>query len=114
MFNRVKSFVLRNQESFLVWGAFIMLLSIIGTVGNLVEDINNEDIAEKVVKALEEHEKVFLDSIKYIETRSFTIMDTEMRILHHTIPHKHGIAGCPDCAKALREANERQTDKVLE
>ena len=37
--------------------------------------------------------------MKMDSSRLYTIMDTEVRILHYTKPHKHTTHGCPECAE---------------
>ncbi len=32
-------------------------------------------------------------------SKLYTIMDTEVRILHYAKPHKHTMIGCPECAE---------------
>ena len=32
-------------------------------------------------------------------SKLYTIMDTEVRILHYAKPHKHTMLGCPECAE---------------
>jgi len=44
-------------------------------------------------------------------SRLYTIMDTEVRILHYTKPHKHPMWACPECAE---QKNRDQLDAQKE
>ena len=37
--------------------------------------------------------------MKSDSARLYTIMDTEVRILHYAKPHKHAMWACPECAE---------------
>ena len=37
--------------------------------------------------------------MKSDSSRLYTIMDTEVRILHYAKPHKHDMWACPECAE---------------
>lgn len=66
---------------------------------------------EEELKETRELYEDTLRSIILIEHRLFTVMDTEIRILHYAIPHKEHILGCPECFKVKQEIEERQKDE---
>lgn len=80
----------------------------------LVYSLNNS--FSKVLKTIDsEAAKREVDtymSLTLLESRIFTIMDTQMRILHYTIPHEKPIVGCPDCAEAFKQAEARQSGEI--
>ena len=47
----------------------------------------------------DEHMEDIYLLMKMDSSRLYTIMDTEVRILHYTKPHKHATFGCPECAE---------------
>ena len=47
--------------------------------------------------------------MKSDSARLYTIMDTEVRILHYAKPHKHPMWACPECAEQKdREKNAQK------
>jgi hypothetical protein len=40
--------------------------------------------------------------------RTYTIMDTIIRIFHYTKPHKGPIRGCPECSDIMKKSGEKK------
>lgn len=96
-----------NADIIYVSLIIIVLLSSISIVilnnryHKTVEEINKSDIVD------------FYNCVARIENRMFTVMDTQVRILHYSIPHKNNIVGCPDCFKAMLDASKRMNDEEI-
>ena len=48
--------------------------------------------------------------MKSDSARLYTIMDTEVRILHYAKPHKHDMWACPECAE--QKEREKLDEKI--
>ena len=48
--------------------------------------------------------------MKSDSSRLYTIMDTEVRILHYAKPHKHDMWACPECAE--QKDREKLNEKI--
>ena len=48
---------------------------------------------------VDEHMDDIYFLMKSDSSRLYTIMDTEVRILHYAKPHKHAMWACPECAE---------------
>lgn len=44
-------------------------------------------------------------------SKLYTIMDTEVRILHYAKPHQHVMVGCPECAEQ-KKIGEKLDEKL--
>ena len=44
--------------------------------------------------------------MKSDSSRLYTIMDTEVRILHYAKPHKHPMWACPECAEQKQRGDK--------
>jgi hypothetical protein len=53
----------------------------------------------------DEHMEDIYLLMKMDSSRLYTIMDTEVRILHYTKPHKHATFGCPECAEQKKRVS---------
>ena len=85
------------------WIILILLLGIISTtIQNFVtmqEVVSLEEKMETAQKEYEGHiEDIYL-LMKSDGSKLYTIMDTEVRILHYAKPHKHTMVGCPECVE---------------
>ena len=49
--------------------------------------------------------------MKSDSSRLYTIMDTEVRILHYAKPHKHDMWACPECAEQ-KKIGEKLDEKI--
>ena len=49
--------------------------------------------------------------MKSDSARLYTIMDTEVRILHYAKPHKHDMWACPECAE---QKDREKLDETLQ
>ena len=58
-----------------------------------------EDRISATSEEFDEHMDDIYLLMKMDSSRLYTIMDTEVRILHYTKPHKHTAYGCPECAE---------------
>lgn len=80
------------------WLAVFVLL-----VANFVfTGLHSSNLRRDFAKAREGYEKDLEDVytlMKGDSSRLYTIMDTEVRILHYAKPHKHTMWACPECAE---------------
>jgi|TARA_R110000824_G_scaffold375708_1_gene566646 hypothetical protein len=85
------------------WVMLVLLLGIISTtIQNFVTMQEVVSLEEKMKIAQKEYEGHIEDIyflMKSDGSKLYTIMDTEVRILHYAKPHKHTMVGCPECAE---------------
>ena len=71
-----------------------------------------ESLEHRVSETSEEFDEHMNDIYLLMQSDSsklYTIMDTEVRILHYAKPHKHTMVGCPECAEQKdREKNAQK------
>jgi hypothetical protein len=58
-----------------------------------------EDKLDKTAEEFSDHVDDIYILMKSDSSKLYTIMDTEVRILHYTKPHKHPVWLCPECAE---------------
>ncbi len=85
------------------WIILILVLGIVSTtIQNLFMMQEVTLLEEKMETAQKEYEG-HLDDVYFLmksdSARLYTIMDTEVRILHYAKPHKHPMWACPECAE---------------
>lgn len=85
------------------WIVAILLLGIIGITTQNFFLMQRMDESEA---AYEQH----LDDVYFLmksdSSRLYTIMDTEVRILHYAKPHKHPMWACPECAEQKQRGDK--------
>ena len=102
-------------------GSFIVTLGVLAAVVTVgassyqtrllcqkVELLENR-ISETSEEFDEHMEDIYL-LMKMDSSRLYTIMDTEVRILHYTKPHKHATFGCSECAEQKDRGKNAQKE----
>lgn len=91
------------------WIMIVVLLGVVaGTIQHafLREEVGSLNVAIK--QARKDYEKDLEDVyflMKSDSSRLYTIMDTEIRILHYSKPHTEPMWCCPECAEQKKRAS---------
>ena len=89
-------------------GSFIVFLAtLVAVVGASVYQTRLlcqkvEHLESRISETSEEFDEHMNDIYLLMQSdgsKLYTIMDTEVRILHYAKPHKHTMLGCPECAE---------------
>ena len=86
--------------------SWIMLVLLLGIVSTTIQNFVMMEEVVSLEKKMETAQKEYeghLDDVYFLmksdSARLYTIMDTEVRILHYAKPHTHPMWACPECAE---------------
>ena len=86
--------------------SWIILILVLGVVSTTIQNfvmMQEVVLLEKKVETAQKEYEGHLEDVYFLmksdSARLYTIMDTEIRILHYAKPHKHPTWACPECAE---------------
>lgn len=86
--------------------SWIILILVLGVISATIQNffvIQEVTLLEKKMETAQEEYEGHLDDVYFLmksdSARLYTIMDTEIRILHYAKPHTHPMWACPECAE---------------
>lgn len=89
---------------------WIVVIVLLGIVGTTIQNVFlREELNGIVLESRKDYEQDLEDVyflMKSDSARLYTIMDTEVRILHYAKPHKHAMWACPECAEQKQKGDE--------
>ena len=92
------------------WIVLILVLGIISTTVQNFFMMQEVALLEKKMETAQKEYEGHLDDVYFLmksdSARLYTIMDTEVRILHYAKPHKHPMWACPECAEQKQRGDK--------
>jgi len=86
--------------------SWIILILVLGVVSTTIQNfvmMQEVVLLEKKVETAQKEYEGHIEDVYFLmksdSARLYTIMDTEVRILHYAKPHKHPMWACPECAE---------------
>lgn len=84
------------------WIIIMILLAVVAV------SVQNYSLRTDINESRKAYEKDLDDVyllMKMDSSRLYTIMDTEVRILHYVKPHKEPMWGCPECSEQKKQVD---------
>jgi hypothetical protein len=86
--------------------SWIILILVLGVVSTTIQNfvmMQEVVLLEKKVETAQKEYEGHIEDVYFLMKSNgsilYTIMDTEVRILHYAKPHKHTVIGCPECVE---------------